>query len=63
MNKLISEAQELIMDRPEECKIVHYALKLDPEAQIAFMLAWNILNQETEKNLNPMKNDGKTKFN
>jgi len=49
MMKLIQEAQELIIDHPEESKVVYWALSLDDEARQAFMLAWNLIYNNDEE--------------
>jgi hypothetical protein len=48
MIQLVQEAVDLIKDRPEEAKVAHWALTLDDEARVAFMLAWNIVHKGEE---------------
>jgi hypothetical protein len=49
MAELINDAIELIKDRPKEALCMYSALKLDAEAQYAFLAAYRIVHEEEDE--------------
>lgn len=48
MKEEIDHAIQLILDRPEEAKLIHWALKLDDDVRAAFLFAWVSVNADKE---------------
>lgn len=56
MKEEIEEAQEFILDRPEEAALIYWAFNQTDEIKKAFLIAWSIQKDEVnENNESPMQ--------